>query len=200
MIEIWKKIPGHEDYEASNLGRIRRMKRGPHTRPGKILKPLKQRTGYYRVCLFFNGKRNYLFVHRVVLETLVGPCPPGTQGNHRDGNKANNNVENLEWLTPSQNIRHSFNTGLEVGKKGETNSQAKLTAEQVRLIKLSPINARSDFITLGERFGVSEATIRDIRKGRRWGHILTVRPERKEENGKVFINPESRFIREGRGE
>lgn len=98
MMEIWKEIPGLERYEVSNLGRVRRG--------GKIHKLTLDSTGYLKAHI---GERPRL-VHRLVAEAFIGESG-GKQVDHIDGDKTNNAVENLRWVTPSENVRHSYKMG-----------------------------------------------------------------------------------------
>lgn len=93
IIEQWKPIVGYEGlYEISNLGRVKNLKFGKE----KILKPANNR-GYLRVCLCRDGKGKMLSVHRLVAEAFI-PNPMGLpEVNHKDENKINNCVSNLEW-------------------------------------------------------------------------------------------------------
>lgn len=115
MEEIWKDIKNYEGfYQVSNLGNVRSLDRyvnykkiGKQYIKGKNLKP-NNVSGYYQVLLMNNGKKAYKKVHRLVAETFIPNPDNKPQVNHIDGNKLNNNVENLEWNTVSENILHSF--------------------------------------------------------------------------------------------
>ena len=79
---------------------------------GKKLKPVKNNCGYGRITLCYEGRRDLVFVHRLVAEAfLVNPAGKPFV-NHKDGNKLNNHVENLEWCTCQENIQHAWDTGL----------------------------------------------------------------------------------------
>lgn len=65
-----------------------------------------------RVFLRKDGRYFTCLVHRLVLEAFVGPCPPGYETNHGNGQKADNTLANLEYVTPSQNLQHAWDTGL----------------------------------------------------------------------------------------
>jgi hypothetical protein len=110
--ERWLRIPGHEGYEVSDLGRVRSVDRTIMRRDGKpkrcrgqILKPMVPE-GYARVRL--GGQ--WRSVHQLVLEAFVGPRPDGMQVCHVDGVSTNNHLENLRWGTVSENqldrVRH----------------------------------------------------------------------------------------------
>lgn len=97
---MWKEIKD-SGYFISSKGEVKNPK-------GKTLKPQKTRNGYLRVCI--NGK--YQRIHRLVAEAFVSNYNNYNQINHKDGNKANNNANNLEWCTAKQNIQHAYKTGL----------------------------------------------------------------------------------------
>ena len=108
-MEQWKPIEGTDGkYEVSNLGRVRTNGK----RPG-LLTLTKQKSGYrYAMIQLSNGKQKNCRVHRMVAEAFI-PNPENLpQINHKDGNKLNNHVTNLEWCTAKQNTDHAWNTGL----------------------------------------------------------------------------------------
>lgn len=110
-MEIWRDIPGYEEiYKISNLGRIKSLHRDRIK--GQILNPAKNNRGYLRLGLSGNGKVRYDSVHRLVAEAFI-PNPKNLpEVNHIDGNKLNNRVENLEWVTKGENQIHAYKTGL----------------------------------------------------------------------------------------
>lgn len=99
---MWRPIDGHPNYAVSENGDVKNKK------TGRILKPVLTKNGYLRVTL--DGK--LIRVHRIVALAFLGNENNYPQINHKDGNKQNNNVENLEWCTASENIRHAHLTGL----------------------------------------------------------------------------------------
>lgn len=107
--EEWRVIKDFPDYAVSNCGRVKRIKRARTARIGRILKPRKIKDGYLRVSLASSTKTpKDKLVHRLVLKAFISPCPQGKECNHKDCNKLNNHVENLEWVTRSQNVQHNF--------------------------------------------------------------------------------------------
>ena len=120
--EVWKDVPEYEGiYQASNYGEIRSVegKTTCNKRHGKRVwksRVLKGRGDKYtpgkRVSLWKNGKAKDFLVARLVATTFLGVPPEGYTVNHKDGNRLNNRVENLEWLSIGDNIRHAFDTGL----------------------------------------------------------------------------------------
>jgi hypothetical protein len=170
--ERWLPVVGHKGiYEASDLGRVRRVaawanRPGRRPLPDAALKPWPDRWGYQRLILFKNGQKHHCSVHEVVLEAFVGPRPAGLKCNHKDGDKANNLLSNLEWVTSSENDRHAFALGLRTSLRGEQYWNAKLTWQQVReirrLVGSEPIKVTA------ARFGISPNTVSNIRRGRTW--------------------------------
>ena len=116
MNEIWKQIEGYEGiYEVSNFGRVKRLLITLHSRfyKEKILTNcFNNRTGYCFVALRKNDKDKNYSVHRLVAQAFI-PNPSNLSDvNHIDGNKLNNNIDNLEWCTRSQNLKHALQIGL----------------------------------------------------------------------------------------
>lgn len=120
--EIWKDIPGYEGiYQASTFGNIRTPegkttkteRHGVRHWKSRILKGRGDyRTTGKRVSLWKDGKAKDWLVARLVATTFFGEPRNGDTVNHKDGNRMNNNIENLEWLSLGDNIRHGFETGL----------------------------------------------------------------------------------------
>lgn len=105
MTEEWKVIEKATNYEISNCGQVR------NKNTNKILKPTLN-SGYLAISLRINNKTTTAFAHRLVATTFV-VCPDETYVvNHKDGNKKNNNEENLEWVSLSENGKHAFSLGL----------------------------------------------------------------------------------------
>lgn len=108
--EIWKDIEGFEGrYQVSNKGRVKSLHFN-WSDTSKILKPQRFPKGYLRVTI--GGK--IIGIHRLVAMAFIDNPKGLPQVNHIDGDKANNNVENLEWCTPSENLKHAYKSGLKV--------------------------------------------------------------------------------------
>jgi hypothetical protein len=129
--EIWLPIDSFSRYEASNLGRIRSLN---YKKTGlvKVLQPARSTDGYLKTMLQRDDKKYItIAVHRKIAQTFHGH-PEGKEVNHIDGVKTNNQSDNLEWITHSQNCKHSFDMNLQKPKTGELNGMSKLTPDQVR--------------------------------------------------------------------
>lgn len=105
-MEEWRPIEDFP-YEVSSHGRIR------NTRTGHVLKNQKRNLFWYdTVDLWFNGIGNRFYVHRLVATAFLERPFESTEVNHKDGDKTNNSVGNLEWVTKEMNMRHAYETGL----------------------------------------------------------------------------------------
>lgn len=159
-MEVWKTISAAVDYEVSNWGRVRSWKR----RKPRIIKQLFLYGAYWKVRLYVGDTLKVFAVHRLVAEAFI-PNPEGKpQVNHINGNKLDNRVENLEWVTPHENSLHAVVAGLIA--QGADNCQAKLTNEQVRYIRNNPDNLTGR--TLAKMFSVCPMTISNIQLGKKY--------------------------------
>lgn len=109
-MEEWKDVPDYKGlYSVSNLGNVK----SEYT--NKLLKPSVDRFGYVRFSATKNKKQKTLRIHRLVAEIFI-PNPNNLpQVNHKDGNKLNNTIFNLEWCTDSDNKLHAYKEGLMIG-------------------------------------------------------------------------------------
>lgn len=161
-MEIFKDIKGYEGiYKISNLGRVLSVK------SNKFLKCYDKPNKYKRVSLNINSVGKTFCVHRLVAEHFIPNPLKKLTVNHKDGNKRNSNVNNLEWATLSENMKHAFNTGLMKnvfilkGKKGENHPCAKL--KDIDILMIQCLNKNGfDYKMISKRFNVHSTHIGKI--------------------------------------
>lgn len=172
MQEEWRDVVGFEGYYVvSNLGRIMRVKRGKNGHPpGTIRKPSPNRNGYLQTTLSKDGVARTVRVHVVVAEAFIGARPPGREVNHKNGNKADNRVENLEWVTESENVKHTYRELGRVGTRGSRDGMAKLTEADIPVIRELLASGMSQR-KIAQRYGVSSVTICFISTGECWSRV-----------------------------
>jgi hypothetical protein len=163
--EEWRLCFGG-DYEVSSVGRVRRVTRARGAVPGRILSPGLIR-GYPAVVITFDGERKSRYVHHLVARAFIGPLPGGMGVNHIDGDKANNNVYNLEYCTQAQNMVHASETGLlAVGSQRSSSKLCECSARAAKRLLASGA-AMAD---IARRLGVSASAVSDIATGTTWRH------------------------------
>lgn len=166
--EVWKSlnslIDNGDGYSVSNLGNVRNDK------TLTILKPQSDKRGYHRVSLYANSKARHYFVHRLVALAFLPNPLNKEQVNHIDGSKDNNQLTNLEWSTPEENIQHAFTNDLK-SHKGGNNPTSILTEDDVRDIKEMLKNKYSG-VAIAKKYNVSPKAISHIKLGSTWSHIV----------------------------
>lgn len=206
MPELWRPVLGYEgQYEVSNLGNVRslRFRNGKCDTARQTPLPIGGTSRHgYRQCKLAGRRR---FIHNLVLEAFVGPRPPGTEGAHLNGQKADNRVENLAWKTHIENEadkvqhgtllagdRHPARLHPERMAHGARNAATKLTEAQAASI-LAESAAGASQRALARKNGVSQRTVQHLLRGTTWSH-LQVRPltERPEGDGLVATTPTRR--------
>ena len=160
MSDEWRDIRGYESsYQVSATGQVRSLKRG------KLLAPAMNKSGYIQLNLYRFGEVKHFFMHRLVADAFIGPIPQGMWVNHKDGDRTNNHLENLEIVTPKENNEHARRMGL----IPLMSPVAKLTEDEVREIRRLKGKVRA--VVLAERFAVSVRTIYWIWSGRTWKRV-----------------------------
>ena len=143
-------------------------------RTGKVLKPSKidKDHRYSRVNLRVNGKSFCASVHRLLMEAFR-PVDgmENLQVNHIDGDRNNNSLSNLEWVTPSENIKHAFAHNLRKPMRGELNGKSKLTEEIVISICEDIAEGKLSEIKLAEKYGVAKSLIHRIKHRQAWPSV-----------------------------
>lgn len=176
IVDEWRPVVSCEGYEVTAEGKVRSVDRvimrsngRPCPRRGKVLKPWIDPHGYYRIEVA--GKRG-IFVHVMVAEAFIGRKPEGMQVNHKDCNKQNNHVFNLEYVTPSENCKHAYDNGLFklYRQRGSNHPNAKLTESDVVAMFHLRANGESQQ-SIGKKFGISQTIVGDILRRERWQHV-----------------------------
>lgn len=167
-MEIWKPmIYNGEDYsewiEVSNKGNVRNSK------TNKLRKLNLLKTGYLFVSFSMGSRsrKKTIRVHKAVLESFVKNEFNKPQVNHIDGNKQNNNLSNLEWVSQSENINHAIKNKLLVHTKGSKHANSKLTDEEVKWIRDNYIPRDSIFGSraIARKYNIHHTTILSLLKG-----------------------------------
>ena len=174
--EIWKDIPGYEKlYQVSNLGNIRSLDKrikckGKGTRllKGKVKKQDVSVHGYCQINLTREKGTRKFFVHRLVLMAFVGDSKLPV--NHKNGNKLDNRLENIEYCTYSENTKHAYKNGLLKPLSSEKAHKSKLNKKKVLQIRKLYSQNESEK-TLACKYNVSQSTINRIVNNITWRDI-----------------------------
>jgi hypothetical protein len=175
-METWKPIVGYEDhYSVSDAGRVMRSRQWKSPRAdrpalqNRILKDAPMTSGYRFVGLSKDNKVKAHSVHQLVMSAFVGPRPDGMEVNHKNGIKADNRLENLEYVTRSANIRHAMKNlpRRHTSLRGGLVPNAKLNEHKVREI-LERIAAGEQKASIARSYGVVPQVISTIASGKWW--------------------------------
>ena len=159
-----KSIPGFPNYCITKDGRVWSNFRK------RWLNLKLNSDGYYILTARRNNQRVYLRVHRLVLETFVGPCPEGMECRHLNGIRTDNHLDNLCWGTRSENFQDSVRLGV-INRKGEKGHNVKLKEHQVKVIRYLRDVAKFSLKDIAWQFDVSLSAISEICSGRNWKHL-----------------------------
>lgn len=157
--EEWRDAPGWPGYRVSSLGRVMGKR--------KMLSPRDLGNGYLYVHMSdrANSARKTVLVHKLVTAAFLDERPSGVQVNHINNDRGDNRVSNLEYLTPKQNCQHRRVHG--TFPVGENNGRARLTAEQVKEIRVRRSNG-DKLKDMANEYGVHKNTIWWITSGQTW--------------------------------
>lgn len=166
---MWKKIEDFPNYEVSDCGSVRMAPDAPMMKGHKSstleLKPLVKRNGYYEVCLYRNGERKYVLVHRLVAKAFIENPNNLPQVNHKDENKLNNSVSNLEWCDGSYNAR--YGTAIERKIAGHNKSRSKRAEQPVaKIINGCVLETYKSIASAARENKLYESNIRACLRGR----------------------------------
>jgi hypothetical protein len=167
--EKWVDVPLYEEFiQVSNFGNVRtknRSRSDGRIEPSKILSQKIKNNGYLEVSLRFNKTRKWFLVHRLVASAFLIENVDTECVNHKNGNKKDNRVDNLEYTTLKANSNHAVRTGL--CKNEEKHYKAKLTREQV----LDIIHSNKSDSELSQIYSVSISNINSIKRRRTWRYV-----------------------------
>lgn len=154
----WTRV--NEFIEVSESGRVKSH--------GKLINGETCKNGYKRVHVSHNGEQYKFLIHRLVATSFI-PNPDNLPCvNHIDGNKANNHVDNLEWCSYGENLKHAYDTGLR-DLYGTAKRTRRLTPQQVKEIRASYVRGKQceyNSYGLANKYGVSPKTIQKIVNGK----------------------------------
>ena len=176
--EIWKDILGFETrYQISNLGRVKSLIRTftkkdgvKMTIGGKLLTI--QESEYLKVSFSECGNTNTFTIHRLIAIAFIPNPKNKPQVNHIDGNKHNNDIQNLEWCTSRENVIHAIDSGLMNGRlKGSKNHFSKLNEVEVLYIRKNFNHTNISMKELTSKFNIKKATLYRIINRTAWKHI-----------------------------
>jgi len=161
--EVWRPVSAFPGWEVSDQGRVRSSRRWPLL----ILRPARDRKGYLHLSYWVEGRQIGVTVHRLVLDAFIGPCPPGHEASHLNGDPADNRLSNLTWESRPENNRRKHEHG--TAPVGEANPAAKFTAEQVRAIR--EVGRALPQRLLARVCGTTQPVISNILGGKSWSHL-----------------------------
>lgn len=177
MGEIWKPVVGYEGrYEVSNLGRVRTFAKSNSTRLNEAPKLMTpdfnegNQCSYPRVVLWKGRRGSRFMVHHLVMATFVGPRLPKIEVNHKDGNKGNPALSNLEYVTKTENERHKFEVLGHRVNQGSKHGMAKITEENVLEI-LRLYKTGMTCTQIAPKFSLCVSSICLMVKRKTWRHL-----------------------------
>lgn len=163
--EIWKDVVGWEGlYRVSSHGSVFSVRK-------KILLKSSNVAGYRQVILCRDSKMSSGRVHRLVAMAFIPNPDNKPEVNHIDGNKSHNYFKNLEWVTSSENVSHTYKSLGRVPRKGQQVNTNILTPNQVIQIRAKYIPYKYSYKKLGDEYGVDQSAIYLIIKRRNWKHL-----------------------------
>lgn len=160
-----KTIPGYENlYSITTNGKVWSHKKD------KFVNQVNHNKGYKVVRLYIGAKEKSYLVHRLVAMTYLKPDSTRPWVNHKDCNKRNNHVSNLEWCTRRENMLHAVDNGLMFGKS-HNHPSSKMTEEKVRRMRQLHSEQSISYPRLAEMFGVSLGLAWGIVNHTRWKYV-----------------------------
>jgi len=151
-IETWENLAEFAGaYQISNQGRVKGKKNN-----SKILAQRIDRAGYYTVRIYKEGKSHTKYLHRLIAEAFIPNPDNKPEVNHKDGNKLNNSVDNLEWVTHAENMQHAY-----------LNNLIPIECHCKKVIDLTNMKLYKSIKDLGQKNGLNYSTLKNYLNGRR---------------------------------
>jgi len=158
-------IPNFSRYKISSDGDLYGIN-------GRKMKLFKTAKGYFRTSLVCDdGKKRTMLIHRLVAMTFIPEVDDKPYINHKDGNKTNNKIDNLEWCTVKENNIHAYKNGLARHFVGEDHGNSKLNNKTVLSIRSTYKKGKISYQSLAEKYGVGKSMIGYIIQNKNWKHI-----------------------------
>jgi hypothetical protein len=174
MDDHFRPVEGFDGYRVSREGEVqtRWLKAGRNSRLTDTWRPLNPfpRQGYPSVNLSYGGGKAAFKVHRLILETFVGPCPEGMVACHNDGHRANCHMDNIRWDTPKANCDDALKHGTRAVGSRCNSKLVERDVIEIRRRWAEGVPAKE----LAGRFGVSKSNVEAITSGRSWRHLPLV--------------------------
>ena len=165
LIEIWKVIPQFNRYEISNFSRVRNIK------TSRILKPGINSKNYICVRLYNEFTNKSFLLHRLIALAFIPKIKGKNIINHIDNNTLNNNINNLEWVTSSENLIHSYKTNGRKQLTGEKHPKSKLSIIKVKAIRLLYLNKKMTQTSIAKKYKVDQTLVSAIIRNKIWKNI-----------------------------
>ena len=183
QVEIWNDIKEYEGYyQVSNLGRVKSLKRSYeverhkskylYNKKEKILSQTTTKLGYKRISLNKHNKLKSFLVHRLVAKAFIEEIKDKNQVNHKNCNKLDNNLFNLEWVNQSENMKHAYKNGFNHTQnlKGDNHNNKKLNFEEIKEIRRLYKKENTTYLKLSNKFNTCMSNIGRIIRRERWDY------------------------------
>ena len=178
---MWHTITGYPHYLIADSLAIKSLHSGGRRGASELLKIKSNKQGYLYLRLTENRKRRIVFLHNLVATTFLPPRPDGHLVNHKNGVKADNQPQNLEWATSSENVCHAYRTGLRSSSngrrhrtnskhvRGEDSGKSKLTESDVRWLRTVYLHGNGE--QLARHLGITRRAVRLVVTRKTWVHV-----------------------------